>query len=70
MPTVHVRITEGADRSQKSEIVRQMTDTLVTTLGKRPEHSHVTIEEISEENWGFSGMLTDEYRANHTKKEG
>jgi 4-oxalocrotonate tautomerase len=63
MPTVHVRITEGANRAQKAQIVRDMTASLVDALGKRPEHIHVTIEEIAEENWGYSGMLTDDFRA-------
>jgi 4-oxalocrotonate tautomerase len=32
-------------------------------LGKRPEHTHVVIDEVDPENWGFAGLLTTEYRA-------
>ena len=62
MPYINVQITEGASRSQKSRIVKEMTETLVDTLGKRPEHIHVVIQEIAEENWGYDGMLTDEWK--------
>ena len=31
-------------------------------LGKRPDHTHVVIQEIALEDWGFAGLLTDEWR--------
>ena len=62
MPYINLQITPGATRSQKAEIVKEFTDALVRILGKRPEHTHIVIQEIAEENWGFSGMLTDEWR--------
>lgn len=65
MPYVNVQITKGATREQKSEIVRDLTDTLVRVLGKKPEHTHIVIQEIEEENWGYGGMLTDEWRKSH-----
>jgi 4-oxalocrotonate tautomerase len=30
-------------------------------LGKKPEHTHIVIQEIVDEDWGFAGMLTDDY---------
>lgn len=62
MPYVNVQITKGATREQKARIVRDMTESLVRELGKRPEHIHVVIQEIEEENWGFEGMLTDDWK--------
>ena len=63
MPYVNVRITkDGVTPQQKAAIVREITDTLVRVLGKRPEHTHVIIDEVEEENWGYAGMLTTEYR--------
>ena len=62
MPYVNVRITKGATVEQKAQVVKEVTATLHTVLGKRLEHTHVVIDEIDEENWGFSGMLTTEYR--------
>lgn len=62
MPYVNVQITRGATRGQKAEIVRDITASLVRVLGKRPEHTHVVIQEIAEEDWGFAGQLTDDWR--------
>lgn len=63
MPYVNVRITkDGATAEQKAQIVAEITRTLQTVLGKRPEHTHIIIDEIDPENWGFAGMLTTEYR--------
>ncbi len=63
MPVVNVRITrDGVTVEQKRQIVAEMTQTLQRVLGKRPEHTHVIIEEVDPENWGFAGMLTTEYR--------
>lgn len=67
MPYINLQITEGATREQKARIVKQMTDTLVNVLGKRPEHIHVVIQEIRDENWGFEGLLTDEWRKKQRK---
>ena len=62
MPYVNVQITAGASREQKAAIVRDVTDSLGRHLGKHPEHVHVVIQEIAEEDWGFAGVLTDEWR--------
>ena len=61
MPYINLQITRGATRSQKEVIVREFTDTLVRVLGKKPEHTHIVIQEIADEDWGFAGMLTDDY---------
>jgi 4-oxalocrotonate tautomerase len=63
MPYINVKITkDGVTAEKKRRIVEEMTQTLVTVLGKKPEHIHIVIDEIDEENWGFAGMLTSEYR--------
>lgn len=62
MPYVNLQITPGATRDEKNTIVQEFTATLVRVLGKKPEHTHIVIQEIAEENWGFAGMLTDDYR--------
>jgi 4-oxalocrotonate tautomerase family enzyme len=62
MPYVNIQITVGATREQKAALVRDVTDSLVRELGKRPEHIHVVIQEIREEDWGFAGQLTDDWR--------
>ena len=62
MPYINLQITKGASRDDKARIVKEFTETLVNVLGKNPEHIHIVIQEIEEADWGFSGMLTDEYR--------
>ncbi len=63
MPYVNVRITkDGVTAEQKAQIVEEITQTLQRVLGKRPEHTHIIIDEVEPENWGFAGMLTTEYR--------
>lgn len=63
MPYVNVRITkDGVTNEQKAQIVEEITQTLERVLGKRPEHTHIIIDEVEPENWGFAGMLTTDYR--------
>ena len=62
MPYVNIQMTKGATRAQKAQLVRDVTDSLVRVLDKKPEHIHVVIQEIEEEDWGYSGLLTDEWK--------
>jgi 4-oxalocrotonate tautomerase len=63
VPYVGVRITkDGVTVEQKRRVVEEITRTLVNVLGKRPEHIHIIIDEVEPENWGYAGMLTNEYR--------
>lgn len=62
MPYVNIQITKGATREQKAQLIKEMTDSLVRVLSKRPEHIHVVIQEIAEEDWGFCGLPTDVWK--------
>ncbi|MEM9418858.1 MAG: 4-oxalocrotonate tautomerase family protein [Planctomycetota bacterium] len=63
MPYINVKVTrDGVTPEHKAEIVRRFTDTLVDVLGKKPEHIHIVMDLVDEEDWGFAGMLTTEYR--------
>jgi 4-oxalocrotonate tautomerase len=69
MPYVNVRITkDGVTAAQKKQIVEEITRTLVSVLDKKPEHTHIIIDEVEPENWGFAGMLTTEYRQQDKQK--
>jgi 4-oxalocrotonate tautomerase len=69
MPYVNVRITkDGVTTAQKAQIIAEITGTLQRVLGKRPDQTHIVIDEIEPENWGFSGMLTTEYRKQQALK--
>ncbi|WP_316681697.1 tautomerase family protein [Ralstonia flaminis] len=62
MPYVNIQITAGAIREQNAQLPQDVTDSMVRVLGKKPEHTHVLIHEIKEEDWRFSGLLTDEWK--------
>ena len=62
MPYINIQITTGSTRQQKSQLVQEFTSALERILGKKPEHTHIVIQEIPEEHWGFSGMLTDDWK--------
>lgn len=68
MPYINLQITKGATREQKARIVKEFTETLVNVLGKKPEHTHIVIQEIEDVDWGFAGILTDEYRQKESGK--
>ena len=69
MPYVNVRITAGATQAQKDEIIRGITQLLVDVLNKKPEHTHIVIDEIAPENWGFDGVNTVVYRERTEPRE-
>ena len=62
MPYVNVQITVGASKAQKAQLIKDITRSLVSVLGKKPEHIHIVIQEIAEKNWGFGRMPTDEWK--------
>ena len=56
MPFVNIKITkEGATAEKKAELVKGVTDLLVSVLGKNPKTTVVVIEEVDTDNWGIGG---------------
>jgi 4-oxalocrotonate tautomerase len=62
MPYVNIQITKGATREQRSALVKEVTDSLVRILNKKPHEAHVVIQQIEEDHWGFAGMLAEDYK--------
>jgi len=63
VPDVNVKITnDGVTAELRLLLGAEITDTLVRVLGKKPEHTHIVIDEVDPENWGYAGVLTTEYR--------
>ncbi|TFH83600.1 MULTISPECIES: 4-oxalocrotonate tautomerase family protein [Pseudomonas] len=63
MPFVSVRITrDGVTREQKAQVIAEITETLERVLNKRPDLTHIVIEEVDTDNWGYAGITTTEYR--------
>ncbi|WP_419904601.1 tautomerase family protein [Kiloniella sp.] len=63
MPFVNIKVTkEGVTREQKLKLIKGVTDLLQEVLNKDPQTTHIVIDEVELENWGFAGMQTDDYR--------
>ena len=63
MPYVNIKVTdEGVTRAQKAALVKGVTQLLVDVLNKDAKTTHVVIDEVPLENWGFDSILTDEHR--------
>ncbi len=60
MPFINVKMTAGATKEQKAQIVKEFTDTLVRVLGKNPQNTHIVIDEVARENWGHAGELVSD----------
>ncbi|AIB34232.1 MULTISPECIES: tautomerase family protein [Pseudomonas] len=63
MPFVSLRITrDGVTSEQKAQVIAEFTETLERVLHKRPDLTHIVIEEVDTDNWGYAGITTTEYR--------
>ena len=63
MPYVNIRITrEGVTTEQKEILIRDTTAMLERVLNKAPQTTHVVIDEIDTDNWGFGGESVNFYR--------
>jgi len=56
MPYVKIEITrEGVTREQKQTLIKGVTDLITNVLNKDPQLTHVIIQEIDLDDWGFAG---------------
>ena len=56
MPYIKIEVTrEGVTREQKQQLIKGVTDLISATLNKDPHLTHVVIQEIDLDNWGFAG---------------
>ena len=63
MPFISLRITrDGVTPEQKNQVIAEFTETLERVLHKRPDLTHIIIEEVDTDNWGYAGITTTEYR--------
>jgi 4-oxalocrotonate tautomerase len=63
MPFISVRITrDGVTQEQKAQVIAEITNTMQTVLNKDPHLTHIVIEEVDTDNWGYAGITTTEYR--------
>jgi len=63
MPYVNIKVTrEGVTESQKSALIKGVTNLLADVLQKSPATTVVVIDEVEMENWGIGGLPVEEYR--------
>lgn len=56
MPFVKIELTrEGVTREQKQQLIKGITDLLTHILNKDPRLTHISIQEVELDNWGYAG---------------
>ena len=56
MPYVKIELTrEGVTREQKQILIKGITDLITSTLNKDPHLTHVVLQEIGLDDWGYAG---------------
>ncbi len=70
MPYVNIKVTrEGVTTEQKEMLIRETTAMLARVLNKDSQTTHVVIDEIDTDNWGFGGESVTNYRQRERKGE-
>lgn len=63
MPYIKIEVTrEGVTREQKRQLIKGVTDVITHVLNKDPQLTHVVIQEIDTDNWGYAGEQTSVLR--------
>ncbi|PTQ98184.1 4-oxalocrotonate tautomerase [Mucilaginibacter yixingensis] len=63
MPYIKIEVTkEGVTREQKQQLIKGVTDVVTQVLNKDPHLTHVVIQEIELDNWGYAGEQTSVLR--------
>jgi 4-oxalocrotonate tautomerase len=63
MPYVKIEVTkEGVTREKKQQLIKGITDLMTAVLNKDPHLTHVVIQEIDLDDWGYAGQQTSVLR--------
>ena len=63
MPYIKIEVTrEGVTKEQKQILIKGVTDLITRTLNKDPHLTHVVIQEIDLDDWGYAGEQVSELR--------
>ena len=63
MPYVKIELTrEGVTREQKQRLIKGVTDLITDVLNKDPHLTHIVIQEINTDDWGYAGEQTSVLR--------
>jgi 4-oxalocrotonate tautomerase len=63
MPYIKIEITrEGVTREQKQILIKGITELVTGVLNKDPQLTHVVIQEVDLDDWGYAGEQTSVLR--------
>ena len=63
MPYINIKVTdEQVTKEQKRQLIAGATQLVVDILNKKPETTHVVIDEVPIDNWGVDGQLYSEIK--------
>lgn len=63
MPYIKIEVTrEGVTREQKQALIAGVTKVVTEVLDKDPKLTHVVIQEIETDDWGYAGEQVSELR--------
>jgi 4-oxalocrotonate tautomerase len=57
MPIINVTMDEGSTIEQKRELVKDMTESVVKSLGVKPDRVRIIISEFPKTNFAVAGVL-------------
>ncbi|HVK49106.1 MAG TPA: 4-oxalocrotonate tautomerase family protein [Pseudobacter sp.] len=65
MPYIKVELTrEDVTREQKQKLIKGITNLVTDVLNKDPMLTHVVIQEIDTDNWGYNNEQVSVMREN------
>lgn len=63
MPSIHIEMFEGRTPEQKRNLVKAVTDAVVSTLGGSPESVDIILTDVKRSDWATGGVLWSEKAA-------
>lgn len=57
MPYVHIRTAGALTHEQKTEIAKELTESLERIANKPKQYTYITFEEIPHNSWAVGGEL-------------
>jgi 4-oxalocrotonate tautomerase len=60
MPYVNIKLAGSVTKEQKSQIAKEITETLERIAHKPKSYTYITFEEVAYEDWAIGGKLLDE----------
>jgi 4-oxalocrotonate tautomerase len=67
MPIIRIELIEGRPPELKEELIRRVTDAVVTTLAVQPAQVRVLLYELPPEHWAVGGRSKAAQTANDSR---